>query len=62
MSEHQREKIFIRSIVEDIISDTTESNKTLTRLKIMNTGIDSVLVALSNPETIENSNKVLEGC
>jgi len=29
MSEHQREKIFIRSIVEDVISDTLESNRTL---------------------------------
>ncbi len=58
LSEYQREKIFIRSIVEDIISDTLESNKTLDRLKTMNNGIDSVLVALLNPETIENSNNV----
>ena len=58
MSEHQREKIFIRSIVEDVISDTLESNRTLNRLKMMNTGIDSVLVALLNPVTIENSNNV----
>lgn len=58
LSEHQREKIFIRSIVEDVISDTLESNKTLARLKTMNTGIDSVLAALLNPETIENSNDV----
>jgi hypothetical protein len=60
MSEHQREKIFIRSIVEDVISDTLESNRTLNRLKTMNTGIDSVLVALINPETIENSNNVFK--
>jgi len=58
LSEHQREKIFIRSIVEDVISDTLESNNTLDRLKMMNTGIDSVLVALLNPETIENSNNL----
>ena len=60
MSEHQREKIFIRSIVEDVISDTLESNRTLNRLKMMNTGIDSVLVALLNPVTIENSNNVFK--
>lgn len=60
MSEHQREKIFIRSIVEDVISDTIESNRTLNRLRMMNTGIDSVLVALLNPETIENSNDVFK--
>lgn len=58
ISEHQREKIFIRSIVEDVITDTLESNKTLDRLKTMNIGIDSVLVELLNPETIENSNNV----
>jgi|WetSurSiteA1Bulk_404760.scaffolds.fasta_scaffold00405_8 hypothetical protein len=60
LSEHQREKTFIRSIVEDVISDTLESNRTLNRLKMMNTGIDSVLVALLNPETIENSNNVFK--
>jgi len=58
MSEHQREKIFIRSIAEDISSDTLESEKTLTRLRMMNTGIDSVLVSLLDPSTIENSNEV----
>ena len=58
LSEHQREKLFIRSIVEDVISDTLESDKTLVRLKTMNIGIDSVLVELLNPETIENSNNV----
>jgi hypothetical protein len=58
MSEHQREKIFIRSIAEDISSDTLESEKTLTRLRMINTGIDSVLVALLDPSTIENSNEV----
>jgi hypothetical protein len=60
MSEHQREKIFIHSLVEDVISDTLESNRTLNRLKMMNSGIDSVLVALLNPETIENSNNVFK--
>ena len=56
LREHQREKEFIHSIVEDIKSDTLQSNKTLVQLKRTNSGIDSVLNALSSPEIIENSN------
>jgi hypothetical protein len=58
ISEHQREKTYIRSIVEDIKSDTLESGKIITRLKAMHEGIDSVLVDLTSPEILENSNKV----
>lgn len=58
LSEQQREKIFIRSIVEDVISDTLESHITLNRLRSMNAGIDSVLAALLDPYTAENSNEV----
>ncbi len=56
LREHQREKEFIHSIVEDIKSDTLQSNKTLIQLKRISSGIDSVLLALSSPEIIGNSN------
>lgn len=56
LREHHREKEFIHSIVEDIKSDTLQSNRTLIQLKRLSTGIDSVLIALSSPEIIENSN------
>jgi hypothetical protein len=58
ISEHQREKTYIRSIIEDIKSDTLESGKILSRLITMHKGIDSVLVELTSPEVLENSNKV----
>lgn len=57
LSEHQREKEFIRSIVEDIKSDTLQSNLTLMQLKRINAGFDSVLILLSSPEIVENSNE-----
>ena len=56
LRDHQREKEFIHSIVEDIKSDTLESNKILMQLRRLSSGIDSVLVALSSPEIINNSN------
>ena len=58
LSEHQREKEFIHSIVEDIKSDTLQSNKILVQLKKIHIGIDSVLIALSSPRIMENSNDV----
>jgi hypothetical protein len=56
LSEHQREKTFINSIVEDLRSDTLESRAIIDRLKHMHEGIDSVLIELSSPGIIENSN------
>ena len=56
LREHQREKEFIYSIVEDIKSDTLESNKILIKLKSLNSGIDSVLASLSSPGINDNSN------
>ena len=56
LKEHQREKEFIRSIVEDLKSDTLQSDNILVQLRSTNTGIDSVLNALSSTEIIENSN------
>ena len=57
LGEHRREKEFIYSIVEDIKSDTLQSNRTLLQLKRLHTGIDSVLILLSSPEIVDNSNK-----
>jgi hypothetical protein len=57
LGEHRREKQFIYSIVEDIKSDTLQSNRTLLQLKRLHTGIDSVLILLSSPEIVDNSNK-----
>jgi len=57
LQEHQREKEFIHSIIEDIKSDTMQSNKTILQLRTINKGIDSVLIALSSSEIISNSNK-----
>jgi len=56
--EQKREKEFIHSIVEDLKSDTLQSNIILVQLKKTSAGIDSVLNALSSPEVFENSNKV----
>ena len=56
LREHQREKEFIRSIVEDIKSDTLRSNRTLLQLKRIRSGIDSLLIVLSSPEIVVNSN------
>jgi hypothetical protein len=58
LREHKREKEFIHSIVEDIKSDILQSNKIRLKLKRINMGIDSVLIALSSPGTTENSNDV----
>jgi len=56
LQEQQREKEFISSIVEDIKSDTLNSKRTLMQLNSIKSGIDSVLILLSSPEIIDNSN------
>jgi hypothetical protein len=58
LSEKQREKIFIKSIVEDIKSDTLESNTILEKLKIRQIGIESVIVELMSSNVSENSNNL----
>ena len=57
LEEHKREKEFIYSIVEDLKSDTFQSNKILIQLKRISSGIDSVLIALSSHEIVDNSNR-----
>jgi hypothetical protein len=57
LREHRREKEYIRSMLEDLKSDTLQSKRTLIQLKRLSTGIDSVLIALSDPGIAENSNK-----
>ena len=58
LQEHKREKVFMRSIVEDLKSDTLQSDIILIQLKRTSAGIESVLSALSSPEVFENSNNV----
>lgn len=60
LQEHKRETEFIHSIVEDLKSDTIQSNLILVQLKKTSSGIDSVLNALSSPEIFENSNRVYD--
>jgi len=58
LSEHQRESEYIRSIIDDVRSDTAQSEYILAQLKSTSAGIDSVLTLLTSPQTIENSNEV----
>jgi hypothetical protein len=54
--EHHREKEYIHSLVEDLKSDTFQSNEILIKLNNRSIGIDSVIAALASSEIIENSN------
>ena len=56
LSEHHREMVFIKSIVEDIKSDTLESNNIIEDLKLRHRGIDSVLMELQSSNIAVNSN------
>lgn len=55
LSDNQREKMYIRSIVEDIKSDTLESKIILASLKNRYIGLDSALAELMNPNVQKNS-------
>jgi hypothetical protein len=50
------EKEYIHSLVEDLKSDTLQSNEVLILLNNRIAGLDSVITALSSPGIIENSN------
>ena len=54
--EHNIEKEYIQSLVEDLKSDTLQSNDVLILLDNRIAGVDSVITALSSPGIIENSN------
>jgi hypothetical protein len=54
--EHNIEIEYIHSLVEDLKSDTLQSNKVLIFLDGRIAGIDSLITALSSPGIIENSN------
>jgi len=54
--EHKIEKEYIHSLVEDLKSDTLQSNEVLILLNSRTAGLDSVITALSSPGIIENSN------
>ena len=58
LRDHQREKEFMHSLVEDLKSDTLQSANILMQLRRKSEGIDSVLNALLSPEIVENSNNV----
>lgn len=57
LKEHEREKEFIHSIVQDLKSDTLQSGIILMQLKNKSKGIDSVLAEFSSPGILKNSNK-----
>jgi hypothetical protein len=54
--EHNIEKEYIHSLVEDLKSDTLQSNAILILLNSRSAGVDSVITALSSAGIIENSN------
>jgi hypothetical protein len=54
--EHNIEKDYIHSLVEDLKSDTLQSNEMLIFLDSRIAGVDSLITALSSPGIIENSN------
>ena len=54
--EHKIEKEYIQSLIEDLKSDTLQSNEILIFLDGRIAGVDSVITALSSPGIIENSN------
>ena len=56
IAEHNIEKEYIHSLVEDLKSDTLQSNKVLIFLDGRIAGVDSLITALSSPGIIENSN------
>lgn len=55
LRDREREQEYIHSLTEDIKSDTLQSGLILSQLKKINAGIDSVMIALSAPETVNNS-------
>src|SRR3954464_3626691 len=54
--EHNIEKEYIHSLVEDLKSDTLQSNEILILLNSRSAGVDSVITALSSSGITENSN------
>lgn len=60
ISEHNRELVFIHSLLEDIKSDTLESNHTLERLVARHNGIDSILTTILKTDVSTNSNALFQ--
>jgi hypothetical protein len=56
ITEHNIEKEYIHSLVEDLKSDTLQSDIVLTLLNSRTVGVDSVITALSSSGITENSN------
>ena len=57
MVEHQREKVYIKSLVEDLKQDTSKLNKILIAFNEKIVYKDSLLNELANPEVLKNSFK-----
>ena len=57
MVEHQREKVFIRSLVEDLKQDTFKLNQIILTFNEKIVYKDSLLKELSNPGVFKNSSK-----
>src|SRR5438477_4840010 len=53
---HTIEKEYIHSLVEDLKSDTLQSDEILILLNSRRAGVDSVIIALSSSGITENSN------
>jgi hypothetical protein len=58
--ENQREKEYIRSIVEDINADVEQTNKLVTDISTRITKTDSLLSALSSNDIQKNSNEAFQ--
>lgn len=56
----RKEKEYIRSLIEDIKSDTTQLTAIINQLGRRDQGIDTLLVILKDPATITNSNKIFK--
>jgi hypothetical protein len=56
IADHDREKEYIHSLVEDLKSDTLQSGIVLAKLNRRSAGLDSLMTALASSEIPENSN------
>lgn len=57
MVEHQREKVYIRSLVEDLKQDTSKLNQIISAFNEKIVYKDSLLKELANPDVFKNSSK-----
>jgi hypothetical protein len=58
--EHQREKEYMQSMVEDIKDDVAQTEQIIQRLTTSTENIDSLLMELSSEAIYKNSNRAYE--